>query len=100
MELNPTIQAFTQGLIELIAPNKILLFSQKHSMDGTLQSFKLCVVAATDDRRALLQKIYRELDCPVPFDLVLYTPAEWDHLSQRQDSFACRTAASGRVIYE
>ena len=87
------------AIVALANPRTILLFNQKVALDGSTSSFKLCVVAAAPDMRTLEREIYLQVDCAIPFDVVLYRPEQWDALLSEEDSFACRVAHSGRVLY-
>lgn len=100
MELSPILSKLVEQLVELTTPQRIILFSQKTDLDGQLSSCKLCVVTEMQDRHELLRQIYRQTDCDVPFDVVLYTPEEWSRLCDNGESFACRVAHNGQVLYE
>ena len=39
--------------------------------------------------------IYREVDSPVPFDVVIYTPGQWEQALSLPDSFASQISRTG-----
>lgn len=99
----------------LTQPEKIILYNEKQGMDGGVSSFKLCVVVdaaeprnadprnadpRNADPRSLEEKIYMLVECPVTFDVLVYSRADWERLLSEPDSFARRIAGTGRVLYE
>ena len=41
----------------------------------------------TDNKRYLITKIYTEIDCNVPYDIVVYTISEWEKFKNDKDTF-------------
>lgn len=80
-------------------PQRIYLYNQRYSAAGATTAFKLCVVAEFPDIAAAEREIYLEIDCEVPFDVLLYTPAEWEELCAKPSSFARKIQATGKVVY-
>ena len=92
------IQILCNRIVELIRPQAVILFSQKVGLDGKVSSFKLCVIA-TGDPAEVEGKIYLSVDCPLSFDVLVYSPEDWDRLRKDAFSFACRIYKTGRWIY-
>ncbi len=86
-------------IVRLCAPQKIYVFSQKNSMEGQLCAVKLCVIIAEGDSHRVEHGLYVELDSDVPFDVLVYTQDEWQHLLKNNMSFASRIQKSGRLLY-
>ncbi len=86
-------------IMELVEPRKIILFGLKTLVSGETSSFKLCVVTDSEDRLAIEKMIYIEIDCEIPFDIVVYTTAEWNTLSVMKGTFANRISETGSVLY-
>lgn len=93
------IDAVTAEIVARIHPKAIILFSHKRSPKDATSSFKLCVVAETADPRALERSLYLDVDCEVPFDLLLYTPAQWETLLAQPGSFARQVWENGQVLH-
>ena len=85
-------------VVELTKPQQVYLYNSKLELDGSLRSFKLCVVCAVGDKRALLGQIF-EVDCDTPFDVLLYTREQFEALRQSADSFASRICTRGTLLY-
>ena len=92
-------QKVIDEIVALASPEKIIIFSQKKSMEDHLTSFKLCIVAETDSKDELRRQVYVEVASDIPYDVVIYTPGEWQEFSVVADSFAHQINSGGRVIY-
>lgn len=99
MQTDSCIQAVCDEIVRQFSPDTIILFNVKHSPSGQTKSFKLCVVAETDDTALTEKRIYLDIDSDVPFDVLVYTPHEWQKLLQEKNSFANRITQEGRYIY-
>lgn len=99
LQENQLLEQMCHQLVASFHPQKIILFNKKVSTDGALSSFKLCVILDTDDVLATEQKIYLALDFDLPYDILVYTPAEWDKYSTDPDSFASHVNQKGMVLY-
>jgi hypothetical protein len=88
-----------EEIVELLAPRKIYLYNQRISDKLATSSFKLCIIAEVEEKSAAEHRIYLEIDCDIPFDILLYTPAEWETLTAIPTSFASKICATGTVIY-
>ena len=99
-EMGEQVLQVCREVRRLARPEKVILFTRKLTLTGQTASFKLVVVAATDDKRQLEKELYLAIDSPVPFDLVLYTPAEWAQSAGERGTFAARVREMGQVLYE
>lgn len=86
--------------LSLIRPERIYLFSVKMNMSQEIASFKLCIIASVQDKAQLEQDIYLNLDCELPYDLVVYTAEEWEAFLKNPLSFAHSIMEKGRKIYD
>lgn len=93
------IQTVCDVLVERYQPQKIILYTQKSDLSGNVSSFKLCMIATVKDRRAVLREIYLTVESDIPFDILLYTPEEWEQWRQTEGTFAQKIDRSGRVLY-
>ena len=99
MELSESIKKVCDEIVAKFSPEKVILFHVKRSLDGEIRSFKLCVIIETDDKISTEQHLYLDVDSDIPFDLLVYTPAEWDSLLEEKSSFACRIIKEGLYIH-
>jgi len=95
----PEIHAVACRLVEMLNPEAIYLYNQRAGEHGKSLGFKLCVVAAIDDKARAERAVYTEIDCEVPFDILLYTPPEWAALSASEGSFASKIFRTGTILY-
>ncbi len=93
------ISALCAQIVEMLHPEKVILFSRKIHVNGKTSSFKLCVVADVPDEQEAQRNIYVGLDCDIPFDVVVYRPERFEKLLQSEGSFAQQIDRTGRVIY-
>lgn len=94
------ISCVCDAIVQMLSPKKIILFNLKQNVTGETRSFKLCVVSEIEDKDAAERRIYLEIECEVPFDVLIYTPEEWTALSIERESFAHRILEKGTVVYE
>ncbi len=92
------IQAVLDEVVKIAAPELVILYSTKYDMDGELRSFKLCIVCDFKDKRQLLSKIF-DVDCEVPFDVILYTQDQFLELREDEEAFASRVFRKGKILY-
>ncbi len=100
MEISPHAKRLAEEIRAICAPEKIFLYHAKFDLHGQMTSFKICVVASAADKAALERKIYLSLDCDLPYDLVLYTPEEWEACMQNPHSFAGTIREKGVRLYD
>ena len=99
MELNENIKNVCDEIVEDFKPEKVILYNVKHSVSGEIRSFKICAVIDTDNKLDTEKRIFLNVDSELPFDILVYTPEEWDRLLGEKNSFACRTIKEGKYIY-
>ena len=100
MQIDDSIRSVCSEIILQFSPDKVILFSIKHSVSGKTRSFKVCVIMRTDEKAGMEKRIYLDVDSDIPFDVLLYTPEEWEKLISQKDSFARSITEEGTVIYE
>ena len=94
-QINSEIIDVVDSIRNIADVKKVILFHKKHSVSGKLSGFKICAVIETLDKKALEKKIYRDIDSEIPFDVVIYTPDEWEDLSQENGTFAHKITMTG-----
>lgn len=67
---------------------------------GGVRDTDLCLVVETADKSALEHRLYISVESDISFDLIIYTPEEWDTLTADPQSFAHRIREKGKVVYE
>ncbi len=98
--INTEIQSIVQDIASLYAPTKIILFgSQAKGTTNPKSDIDLCIIKDTNDKRSLLTDMYLNINCNKPFDLVLYTPSEWESCIRDSTSFAYLINEKGKVLY-
>ena len=98
MEISPEIMDVALRIRELCGPQSIFLYNRREGLRGATTAFKLCLVVETEDKAALERTIYLEVDSEVPFDVLLYTPEEWEICSKDTAAFACKIKETGVVL--
>ena len=92
------VRQLCTDIVRLVHPKKIILFNQKTDVHGALSSFKLCVVAEGNPAE-LEGRIYLGTDCPVHFDVLVYSCADFEKFSADPTSFAHRIVKTGSVLH-
>lgn len=100
VQIQNRVKKVVSALQEKLSPDKIILFSQKFNLQGQVSSFKLCLVTPTEDKTKTELDVYLAVDSAVPFDVLIYTPEEWQIALGRTNSFASRIQEGGVVLYE
>lgn len=95
----PEVAAVVEEIARRFQPERIYLYNHKRNPKGDTLSFKLCVISNFGDKAAAERNIYLDIDCEVPFDVILYTPGEWESLCGKKDSFARKIDLTGMVVY-
>lgn len=95
-----SLQNIQEQIIRICAPQKILLFGSQARGTATQKSdIDLCIIAPTQDKRALLTDLYCDTESDTPIDLLLYTPEEWARSVADSQSFAHKLSREGVVLY-
>ena len=96
----PELLHVVQRIVAFVQPDVVYLYNQRINAKDEITSFKLCLVADVADKSAAERTIYLQIDCDIPFDILLYTRAEWQDLTQNATSFAYKIQQSGTVVYD
>jgi len=100
---NETLLAAVRGrLLDSIKPRRIVVFGTRARGDARPESdLDLVVVADLVGSLAERSRAVRAclLDVPVPIDLVVYTPDEYERLGRWRSSIAAIAEREGRVLY-
>lgn len=102
MKDNPIICNTAKQLKKSCADiKKIFLISFKVDNESELTSFKLALILDDDTQNLpeLECRLYLEVDCELPFDLVIYREGEFDRLKNEIGTFAWKIENSGAEIY-
>ncbi len=90
-----------EELRAIVNPEKMILYGTKKDVaTGTVNDIDVCLVVNTGDKTSLERDLYLSIDSDVSFDLIIYTPEEWDILIADSQSFAHRILEKGTVVYE
>ncbi len=101
MEQEPVISNLAESILDICEPRKIILFSKKYNIAGELKSFKICIIVPDDVDIAELEcRLYLELDCENPYDILIYRISEWEDICTDDTSFANKILRNGAVLYE
>jgi predicted nucleotidyltransferase len=94
------IENIKKQIINKFQPDKIILFGSQASGTAKLGSdIDLCIIINTSDKRVLLTELYSEIDSRKPFDIVVYTPEEWDKAKNDPGAFAHLINQKGVALY-
>ena len=92
------VQEVLDQVIAIAKPEAVFLYNCKYDLDGDLISFKLCVICEYDNKRRLLSEIF-DVDCAIPFDILLYTKEQFKELRDDTAAFANRICTKGKMLY-
>lgn len=99
MQLSDRVRKVSDEILRRFGPQEMILYNLKRDVSGDVSSFKICVVAPTQDKFETEKQIYLGIDSEVPFDVLIYTPEEWRMLRDEKGSFAYRIIRKGQYIY-
>ena len=94
------IEQVVDEIVCLFHPSRVIEYNTKYNMDGSVQSFKLCIVGDIPDKHRMLTRIFDEVDSDIPYDVLLYTDKQFQELTEDAGAFATRIQEKGRVRYE
>ncbi len=92
------VKEVLEQVIAVAKPEAVFLYNCKYDLDGDLSSFKLCVICEFENKRRLLSDIF-DVDCDIPFDILLYTKEQFLQLRDDVDAFANRVCTKGKMLY-
>jgi hypothetical protein len=80
---------------------RVYLISNKINTVGELTSFKLALIVNNriQSSSELECRLYLNIDCELPFDLVIYREDEFKSLREQIGTFAWKINNSGTVLY-
>ena len=100
LKANTELQKITRQFIERYQPHKLFLFGSHAKNSARRDSdIDLCVIVEAADKRMLLTDMYLNIESDVPFDLLLYSPEEWEQCVSDHTSFAYRINKEGILLY-
>lgn len=95
------VEAILEGILTHCAPKCVILYGEKRSLaSGCIKALDFCVILPAADKPALLYELYMTIDAEVPFNVLLYTCAEWEALTEDFSSYASAICKKGTVLYE
>lgn len=95
------LERIENEILRLCRPQKMILFGQKKFVStDRVRDVDICLVMDTRDKLAAEKKIYLGIDSDISFDLVIYTPAEWEEMLREPQSFASRILEKGTCIWD
>ena len=99
-EFKKELDNIKNQIVNKFNPKEILLFGSLAK--GTFRSnsdIDLCIIKDTDNKRYLISRIYTEIDCNIPYDIILYTSDEWESYKNDKNTFAYSIINTGVKIY-
>ena len=93
------ITVVVREITRLFAPSCIYLYNRRFGASGGTSAFKLCVIAGFESKERAEREIYTKIDSEIPFDVLLYTQAEWRNLLDSPGTFARKIHENGVVVY-
>jgi hypothetical protein len=101
MSDNEAIRKTVAKIQEICAPLNIILVSNKVNFDNEIVSFKLVVVVddSIESTPELECRLYMQIDCEIPYDIVLYKLSEWNKFKGEIGSFAWKIYNTGAYLY-
>lgn len=98
---NEIIRKTVEDIKTLCSPLGIILVSNKVNTEGELVSFKLVIIVSdeTESRPELECRLYMQIDCDIPYDIVIYKKSEWEKFKNDMGSFAWKIHNTGAYIY-
>lgn len=98
--MNKVVDNIVNQIVEKFSPQQVVLFGSQAKGTATDKSdIDICVVIETDNKRKLLADMYYSIDSEIPFDLLVYTPCEWEQCIKDKSSFAYKLKMEGAVLY-
>ncbi len=84
---------------ERFHPQEVILFGSCARGAITNRSdVDICVIAETDNKRVLVQRILMEIEYERDLDVIVYTPVEWQKYVNDTSTFAYKIDTTGVKI--
>jgi hypothetical protein len=102
MKENPIIKKTSELLLKNCdSIRKMFLISFKVDNESNLTSFKLALILDdnTQNLPELECNLYLEVDCEIPYDIVIYRYSEFQKLKEEIGTFAWKIDNSGANLY-
>jgi len=102
--IREAIEAIVARLVAHYAPQKIILFgSYAHGQPDEDSDIDLLIIKDTPerfvDRMTTVRRLTRGTHDSIPFDPLVYTPAEIEHGRRTGDQFLAEILERGEVLY-
>jgi predicted nucleotidyltransferase len=97
------LQEMVQRIVQVVAPEKIVLFGSRARGDACSHSDLdiLVIMDSTEPRHRRSIPLYGALsDVMIPMDILVYTPEEVSEWSNVRQAFPTTAIRQGRVLYE
>ena len=94
------VEHIVRQIVPIANPKLIILYGCKRSLSGAVNDADLCIVASIGNKSELEREIYLSVHSDISFDIILYTPEEWETLTADTQSFAHRILEKGIQAYE
>lgn len=97
-ERHQPVREVLDQVIAAAKPEAVFLYNCKYDWDGELTAFKFCVICDYNNKRRLLAEIF-DVDCEIPFDVLLYTKEQFNEFKNDPSAFAHRIFTKGTMLY-
>ncbi len=101
-KLSSELDRFVEVVVPALQPERIIVFgSYATSQIHEWSDLDLVVIAETDlSFQQRLKLVYGQVRPRVGMDIIVYTPQEWQRLSEKRMFVREEIAEKGRVVYE
>ena len=97
-----TLEKIIEKILEVIVPDKIILFGSRARGEARSDSdYDILVVkAGIKNKREISKKIYLNLNLPASVDIIVQTPESIEENMQRFYSIVKEAINEGKTVYE
>ena len=93
------ISALCAEILEHCDASRIILYGSKFTPDGkTVREVNLCLVVKEEPMK-VEARLYRELECEIVFNLLVYSKDEFERLEKDPTSYAHSIVRKGTVLH-